>query len=392
MALPDLLERESTNQVVFDGNSFGKKVILNRPHKSNALTHQMISEMENRLEDYENDPQVKLVILKGNGKAFCAGGDNVAIYKFLTAVDNKSGDWSFGASYFNKLFALQYLVSTYKKPLVAILDGVVMGGGAAVSMLANFKIVTENTMQVFAVPEGALGSSIGDSYSLSRLPGYFGEYLGLTGAQIDGAEMIECGLATHFVFSKDLQPLENALDKVDSSDTSAISQLIGKFMHKPNIKQHSAYNRLPTVNKCFSRETVEDILLALKEEMGNGDDEKWIIDSINSMKSSSPLSLKVSLKLLRESRRHNLEESMILDYTVFCRILLRTVSNDVYEGMRAKFIEKGAKPKWQPSKLELVTKEMVDRCFNKLVNEKNLEFLKSPSRSKLVDNIVSSKL
>ncbi|KAK4854119.1 hypothetical protein QYF36_019090 [Acer negundo] len=249
--------------------------------------------MEKRLEDYENDPQVKLVILKGNGKAFCAGGDNVAIYKFLTA-----GDWSFGASYFNKLFTLQYLASTYKKPLVAILDGVVMGGGAAVSMLANFKIVTENT--VFAVPEAALGSSIGDSYSLSRLSGHFGEYLGLTGAQIDGAEMIECGLATHFVFSKDLQPLEIALDKVDSSDTSAISQLIGKFMHKPNIKQHSVYKRLPTVNKCFSRETVEDILLALEKEMGNGDDEKWIIDSVNLIKSCSPLSLKVSLKLANQ--------------------------------------------------------------------------------------------
>ncbi|KAK0571563.1 hypothetical protein LWI29_018165 [Acer saccharum] len=385
MALPDSLERESTNQVVFDGNSFVKKVILNRPHKLNTLTHQMISQMEKRLEDYENDPQVKLVILKGNGKAFCAGGDNVAIYKFLTA-----GDWSFGSSYFNKLFTLQYLVSTYKKPLVAILDGVVMGGGAAISMLADFKIVTENT--VFAVPEAALGSSIGDSYSLSRLPGHFGEYLALTGAQIDGAEMIECGLTTHFVFSKDLQPLENALEEVDSSDTSAISQVISKFMHKSNIKQHSAYNRLPTVNKCFSRETVEDILLSLKKEMGNGDDEKWIIDSMNSMKSCSPLSLKVSLKLLRESRRHNLEESMIHDYTVFCRILLRTVSNDVYEGMRAKFMEKGEKPKWQPSKLELVTKEMVDRCFDKLVNEKNLEFLISPSRSKLVDNIVSSKL
>ncbi|TXG62382.1 hypothetical protein EZV62_013745 [Acer yangbiense] len=279
----------------------------------------MISQMEKRLEDYENDPQVKLVILKGNGKAFCAGGDNIAIYKFLTA-----GDWSFGSSYFNKLFTLQYLVSTYKKPLVAILDGVVMGGGAAVSMLADFKIVTENT--VFSVPEGALGSSIGDSYSLSRLPGYFGEYLALTGVQIDGAEMIECGLATHFVFSKDLRPLENALEKVDSPDTSAISQLIRKFMHKPNIKQHSVYNRLPTVNKCFSGETVEDILLSL-------------------------------VRIFVEEK---------------------TVNSDVYE--------------WQPSKLELVTKEMVDRCFDKLVNEKNLEFLISPSRSKLVDNIVSSKL
>ncbi|KAK1549989.1 hypothetical protein Q3G72_011916 [Acer saccharum] len=202
-------------QVVFEGNSFVKKVTLNRPRKLNTLTLEMISEMEKGLEDYENDPQVKLVILKGNGKAFCAGGDIVAIYKFLIAV----------------------------------------------FMLARFKIVTENT--VFALPEGAVGSHVGGSYFLSRLPGYFGEYLGLTGARIDGAEMISCGLATHFVLSKDLQLLENALDKLDSSDESAISQLISEFIHKPNIKQHSAYSRLLNVNKCFSRETIEGILLAL---------------------------------------------------------------------------------------------------------------------------------
>ncbi|KAK3212903.1 hypothetical protein Dsin_017609 [Dipteronia sinensis] len=174
-----------------------------------------------------------------------------------------------------------------------------MGGGATVSMLARFRIVTENT--VFALPEGALGSDVGGSYILSRLAGYFGEYLGLTGAQIDGAEMIACGLATHFVLSKDLQLLENALDKMDSSDTSAISHLIGKFVHKPNIKQHSAYRRLQIVNKCFSGKIVEDILLALEGEIENGgDDEKWIVDSVNLMKSCSPLSLKVSLKLVTD--------------------------------------------------------------------------------------------
>ncbi|KAK2661087.1 hypothetical protein Ddye_007620 [Dipteronia dyeriana] len=385
MAVGDLLERESNNQVVFEGDSSVKKVMLNRPRKLNTLTHQMISQMTKRLEDYEKEPEVKLVMLKGNGKAFCAGGDMVAIYKFLIA-----GDWSFCASYFNKLFTLQYLVSTYNKPMVAIIDGVVMGGGALVSMLANFKIVTENT--VFALPEGALGSDVGGSYILSRLPGYFGEYLGLTGARIDGAEMIACGLATHFVLSKDLQLLENALDKVDSSDTSAISHLIGKFVHTPNIKQHSAYGRLQIVNKCFSGKIVEDILLALETEIENGADEKWTVDSVNLMKSCSPLSLKVSLKLIREGRRQNLEECLILDYTAFCHVLLGTVSNDVYEGVRAKLSGKDEKPKWQPSKLELVTKEMVDRYFEKSVDEKEWIFLKLSPRSNLVDNMMSSKL
>ncbi|KAK3212894.1 hypothetical protein Dsin_017600 [Dipteronia sinensis] len=100
----------------------------------------------------------------------------------------------------------------------------------------------------------------------------------------------------------------------------------------------------------------------------------------------------MNLYKIRKGRRQNLEECLILDYTAFCHVLLGTVSNDVYEGVRAKLSGKDEKPKWQPSKLELVTKEMVDRCFNKSVDEKDWIFLKLPPRSNLVDDIVSSKL
>ncbi|KAI9160811.1 hypothetical protein LWI28_011775 [Acer negundo] len=205
----------------------------------------------------------------------------------------------------------------------------VMGGGAGVSMLARFKIVTENT--VLAMPAAAIGSYVGETYFLSRLPGSLGEYLGLTGARIDGAEMIACGLATHFVRSKEKQ-------------------------------------------------------------IENGREEKWIVDAINSMKSSTPTGLKLFLRSIREGRRQNLEGCLLHEYTVICHVIRRTMSNDFYEGVRAKLLEKGKKPEWQPSKLELVEEEMVDRCFGR-VDEADWEPLQLPPRSNLVhDNNVASKL
>ncbi|KAJ4721585.1 3-hydroxyisobutyryl-CoA hydrolase 1 [Melia azedarach] len=216
--------------------------------------------MLKKLKEYENDSTVKLVILKGKGKAFCAGGDLAAYYKHTT-----EGHWTFATLYYKKQLILAHLLATYKKPLVALIDGTVMGAGAGLSMYAPYRIVTENT--VFAMPEAAIGlfPDVGASHFLSRLPGFLGEYLGLTGARLDGEGMIACGLATHFVLSKDLHMLENALEGLTCSDTASISLLISKFVHQKNyMKQDNAfYERLKIANKCFSRETVEDILLAL---------------------------------------------------------------------------------------------------------------------------------
>ncbi|KAJ0514789.1 putative 3-hydroxyisobutyryl-CoA hydrolase [Helianthus annuus] len=146
---------------------------------------------------YEDDPTVKLVILKANGKVFCCGGDLASGYTYV-----QLGHWSFGASYYRKEFCLDYLLATYKKPLLAILDGSVIGGGVGISIHSTFRIVTENT--IFAMPEVLIGAfpDVGASYFLSRLPGFFGEYVGLTGARLNGAEMLVFGLGTHFVPSK----------------------------------------------------------------------------------------------------------------------------------------------------------------------------------------------
>ncbi|KAK1429988.1 hypothetical protein QVD17_12385 [Tagetes erecta] len=376
-AMTRSVSNKEQNMVISEVISGGMKVILNRPRKLNALNYELIVQMLRMFESYENDPAIKFVILKGNGKAFCAGGD---VTSLMTLA--KEGNWSFGASFFRKQYSLDFLLGTLKKPLIALISGIVMGGGAGLSMNATFRIVTEKTL--FAMPEASIGSvpDVGASYFLSRLPGCFGEYLALTGARLSGIEMVECGLATHFVHSKDLASLENDLSMMASSEAkniTSISKIINKYASERNIKLEHANLRFETINKCFSRETVEDILLAL-ENVALDSNEKWIDDAIKSMKSTSPLCIKLTLKLIREGRSRTLERCLAREHLVVSHLLKRTVNDDFYEGPRAMLIDKDKKPQWSPSKLELVDEEMVRQCFS-IIDDEDWQPLRLKVRS-----------
>ncbi|KAF7138844.1 hypothetical protein RHSIM_Rhsim07G0072300 [Rhododendron simsii] len=366
-------------EVLCEEKSCARKVTLNRPRKLNCLTFEMVSQIHVAMRTYENDAKVKLVIvkflssfyrLKGKGKAFCAGGDVTR-----TVLYTLAGNWTFAASFYRRQLMLDYLLATYKKPLVFLINGIVMGGGAGLSMNGMFRIVTENTVsgnlkcqvssvarvlavsekrlaEVFAMPEVLIGHfpDVGASYFLSRLPGYYGEYLGLTGARINGVEMLACGLATHFVLSKDLQQLENALCELVSSDALTISKLIDKFIYSGQTNQDNFHERLETINKCFCKDTVEEILLSL-EEMSSGVD-KWIVEAISSLKSASPTSLKIGLRSIREGRKQTLELCIAREYIICSHVVRGTVTNDFFEGARALLFEKDKKPKhaFQPSR------------------------------------------
>ncbi|KAL3747956.1 hypothetical protein ACJRO7_016728 [Eucalyptus globulus] len=385
----ELFRRDSMEQpVLFEEYSGARKVILNRPSKLNTLTLEMVSQMSNKLQIYEGDHTVNLVISKGNGKAFCAGGDVIGnLCSILT------GHWSYGASFYKKQLTLDHLIATYKKPLICLIDGVVMGGGAGISMHGSFRVVTEKT--VLAMPEASIGlfPDVGASYFLSKLPGYFGEYLGLTGARIDGATMLACGLATHFVFSKDLPPLEHALSSVESSNESEILSVISKYTHKSNVKEEEFHKRLKSINKCFSRQTVEDILHSLEEELLDNFTEKWIADAVKNMKSASPTSLKIFLRSIREGRGQTIEQCLSQEYTIFCNIIRRKITNDFYEGSRAILFDKDNKPKWEPPKLELVSAETVDMVFKALEeDDDDWHCLQLPARSSNLLDHARSKL
>ncbi|XP_052627841.1 3-hydroxyisobutyryl-CoA hydrolase 1 [Lactuca sativa] len=317
------------DQVIFQDILGGRKVILNAPKKLNALGYEMILQMFENLQTYEMDPTVKIVVLKAYGKVFSVGGDLVAAWKIIPLAH-----WSVVATYYRKVFTLDYLLATYKKPMVAIIDGAVMGGGVGISIHSTFRIVTENT--IFAMPEASIGlfPDVGASYFLSRLPGFFGEYMGLTGTRLDAAEMLAVKLGTHFVPSQKLQSLEKALEKLVASSNATclatMSIVINKFAQEVKVKPTSPISRLELINKCFSGDSCEEILFSL-ERLPMEVKEKWIHNAITSMKSASPIGLKIFLRTIREGRSKNIKQCLETEYIAISHFLRGTVSNDFYE-------------------------------------------------------------
>ncbi|KAG4938576.1 hypothetical protein JHK84_044825 [Glycine max] len=428
MAFPSKGDDE---QVLVQRKSNARVLTLNRTKQLNALSFYMVSRLLEIFSEDEKDSDIKLVVVKGNGRAFCAGGDVAAV-----ARDGSKGDWRFGANFFQSEFKLNYLMATYSKPQVSILNGIVMGGGAGVSVHGRFRVVTENT--VFAMPETALGlfPDIGSSYFLSRLPGFLGEYAGLTGARLDGAEMLACGLATHFVPSSKLSLLEEALCKVETSDPNAVSAIINKYSEQPFLKEDSVYhshNRIllhfaatcplssvnlsclyqlcpgqavpvstagssafvqldlmDVINKCFSKKAVEEILSSLEVEATRKAD-PWISATIQSLKKASPTSLKIFLRSIRQGRLQGVGQCLVSDYRVVCHILKGHYSKDFFEGCRAILIDKDRNPKWEPSKLELLSDSDVNRYFSKL-DDKGWKDLELPKRFNNLPTYAISKL
>ncbi|MCL7031296.1 hypothetical protein MKW94_014131 [Papaver nudicaule] len=260
-----------------------------------------------------------------------------------------------------------------------------MGAGCGISIHGRFRVVTEKT--VFAMPEARTGMTpdVGASFFLSRLPGFFGEYIGLTGAKLDGTEMLACGLATHFVSSIKLGLLDEALKKVYTTDLATISAVIDEFSEKPTLKERSAYHRQDIIDRCFSQMTVENIISALETESVKAGD-AWISESVHLMKKASPICLKVFLKSIRRGRLQSLDQCLAQEYRISCHGL--QVGQDFFEGVRANLVRKDRTPKWVPSQLELVSDEMVDRYFSKVDDDEWVDLV-LPVRSNSSTSIMA---
>ncbi|KAG7568875.1 ClpP/crotonase-like domain superfamily [Arabidopsis thaliana x Arabidopsis arenosa] len=367
----------SHSQVLVEEKSSVRILTLNRPNQLNALCLDMISRLLQLFLAYEEDPSVKLVILKGQGRAFCAGGDALPLVR-----DIVQGKWRLAADFVTYQYTLNYVLATYSKTQVSILNGIVMGGGAGLSIHGRFRIATENT--VFAMPETALGlfPDVGASYFLSRLPGFFGEYVGLTGARLDGAEMLACGLATHFVPSTRLTSLEADLYKVGTSDPSFVSTILDAYTQHPHLKQQSAYHRLDVIDRCFSQRTVEEIIYALEGE-ATQEPNDWISTTIRALEKASPSSLKISLRSIREGRLQGVRLCLIREYRMACHVFKGEISKDFVEGCRAILIDKDRNPKWEPRRLEDMKDSMVDQYFERVEEEEGWEDLKLLPRNNL---------
>ncbi|KAF3440056.1 hypothetical protein FNV43_RR18334 [Rhamnella rubrinervis] len=359
--LPDIAHNDDLdNQVLVEGKAWSRTAILNRPSALNALNTSMAARLHKLYKCWEDNPDIGFVVMKGSGRAFCAGGDIVSLYHLI----NK-GNIEDCKQFFRTAYTFMYFVGTYLKPHVALLNGITMGGGAGVSVPGTFRVATDKT--VFATPETLIGfhTDAGASFYLSHLPGHLGEYLGLTGEKLNGAEMLACGLATHYSHSSRLQLIEEQLGELVTDDPSVIETSLEKYGELIYPEQNSVLQRIEIVDNCFSHDTVEEIIDTLESEAARTND-AWFKSTLKRLKEVSPLSLKVTLRSIREGRFQTLDQCLVREYRMSLQGISKQVSNDFCEGIRARVVDKDFAPKWNPPTLEQVTKDMVDQYLSPL--------------------------
>lgn len=321
------------------------RIRLNRPKAIHALTTKMCEAMSEALIGWMRDESVEAVIIDhAEGRGFCAGGDVVMLAR------SGNDDASEAKRFFLAEYRLNHLLFTCPKPTVAIMDGITMGGGVGISLPCDFRIATENTR--LAMPETGIGlfPDVGGGWYLPRLPGRVGEFMALTGARLDGAECCYLGLATHFV---EQASLDDMIERI-ATTPQRVQGPIGAFTSPPGdakIEQN-----LPHIGKLFSSDRLEEILKALEE-----DESEWAQTELATLGSKSPLSCKVSLRLMAEgAKRTSFAEEMKAEYALGGRIV-RT--HDFREGVRTLLIDKTGNPEWDPARPEDVTDEMLDVLF-----------------------------
>jgi enoyl-CoA hydratase len=320
------------------------RIRLNRPKAIHALTTRMCEVMSEALLNWRADPAVLAIIIDhAEGRGFCAGGDVVMLWR------SGGGDAEDAKHFFFAEYRLNHLLFTYPKPTIAIMDGITMGGGVGISLPCKFRIATENTR--FAMPETSIGlfPDVGGGWYLPRLPGQVGEFMALTGARLDGAECHYLGLATHYV------PQASLPDLVERISTSPrLNGAIGNFAVTPPDAKIA--ENLPAITRCFSSYRLEDVLTALK-----ADESEWAATELMTLGTKSPLSCKVSLRLMEEgASRASFEDEMRAEYALAGRVV-RT--HDFHEGVRALLIDKDNNPQWDPATPEEVDEEMLDVLF-----------------------------
>ncbi|KAL8496155.1 hypothetical protein ACS0TY_020028 [Phlomoides rotata] len=213
---------------------------------------------------------------------------------------------------------------------VAILNGITMGGGAGISVPGTFRVATDKT--IFATPEALIGfhPDGGASFYLSRLPGYLGEYLGMTGDRLNGAEMMSCWLATHYTHTTKLPLVEKVLENLVTSDASIVGTCLQSLRDPIHQHQTSLLHRVETLDKCFSHKTVEDIIESLEYEATQKNDQ-WCASTLKKLKEVAPLSLKVSLRSIREGRKQTLEQCLIREYRMTVQAMSKKITSDFYD-------------------------------------------------------------
>ena len=336
-------------------------ITLDRGHTLNALTHEMIVAIGNALDDWQDDGRIAHVAIRSvDEKAFSAGGDLRGIYDLGLAAKRREAPLP--VDFFRDEYRLNARIKTYPKPYIALINGIVMGGGVGISINGRYRIAGE-TIQ-FAMPEVGIGffPDVGGTFFLPRLPGETGTYLGLTGTRIGLADCLWTGLASQFVPGARFDALTEAL--AGGADTGDI---VERFATEPDIAGPSLAGDAGRIDTVFAGDRVADIRDRLECWQDEGSERAAA--AAKAMDRASPTSLAIALGQMRTGRTLDFVACMRTEYRIVSRIL---AGHEFYEGVRAQIIDKDRTPIWNPGTLDGVTDAAIAAYFAPLEEELDL--------------------
>ena len=350
---------------------------LNRAKALNALSLAMIRDLSARLLAWRDDPSIAVVALRGMGKAALRGGDEQAFGAFCAGGDIRFFHQAALAGnpeledFFTEEYRLNHCIHTYPKPVVAFMDGIVMGGGMGLAQGASARIVTARTKM--AMPETHIGlfPDVGGGYFLSRCAGHLGEYLALTGRVIDGPQAVAMGLADQVVPVERLGHLWDALADYGSSEADTEfgdAASSDAAPHAGDVAATAVPDPLdPTrIDRYFGLPSISAMVQALEADASS---DNWARDTAIALRQRSPLMLHVTLEQIRRARGMRLADDLRMERDLVRHCfhpahLARTgMATEVVEGIRALAVDKDHSPHWVPARIEDVTPEMVTPYF-----------------------------
>ena len=331
-------------------------ITLNRPKALNALSLDMVRSITQALLDWKVNSQVLAVAVRGTGKegpfgAFCAGGDIRFFHQAATAGDASLGD------FFTEEYRLNHLIHTYNKPYIAFMDGIVMGGGMGISQGASVRVVTERTKM--AMPETHIGlfPDVGGGYFLSRCPGRLGEYLGLTGQMLNGAQAVAAKLADIALPSGMLEPIWQTLISSPFENAESVERWV---LAQAGALTPEKLTPQPQIDDVFGLPTIADMLTRLESAS-----DEWSQKTADTLRHRSPLMLHVVLEQIRRARQMSLADDLRMerDMVHHCFHLRPVADSETVEGIRALAVDKDHHPQWKPARVEDVDLSEAARFF-----------------------------
>lgn len=338
------------DDILFEKNDRCGVITLNRPRSLNAIDYDMIAALERHYADCTADPHIYAVILQSaSQRAFCSGGDIRALYEMRQAGELAKILELYGTEYQHN-----WTLDRFLKPHVALIDGLVYGGGVGISLYGTHRVAGEGYK--FAMPEAGIGffPDIGASWFLPRLKGRTGLYLALTGRPIGPADACELGLVTHCIGAEHYPAIRDALAVAEPIDP-----LLDGFHADPGSGELARMQ--PAIDRLFDADSVLGVLRNLEGETGETAD--WAKAAATDIRAKSPTGLCVAFEQMRRGGELSLDEALKLEFAIARRFL---EGEEFYEGVRAAIIDKDARPRWSPARLEDVDPEIVQAFFEPL--------------------------